>query len=137
MVEFLLRHWLVLLLAATAAGLLIRSRLRVRARRRQMEAWAAERRRQREREEREEEERRQRAQALAAARLCRTEEELARALGNALAEITIEGRLAQTYTSGASGLAELVADYQIVLARHGKVVLRRGAARSTASTSGA
>src|SRR5262245_56696876 len=133
-VQFLVDHWLVLLLGAAFAGLLLRTWLRARARRRQLEEWAVERRRQREREEREEQERRDRAQALADARLCRTEEELARALGNALEEITIEGKLAQTYASGPSALSGRTAEYKVVLARHGKVVLRRGSPQPTASS---
>ena len=124
--EFLIHHWLVLLFSAALAGLVVRSRLRASARRRQLEAWSAERRRQREREELEEEERRTQAQALAATRLCRTEEDLARALNGALDEITIEGRLAQSYASGPNATSGLIADYQVALARHGKVVLRRG-----------
>ena len=125
MLEFLIGHWLLLLIVAAGSGLLIRTVLRQRARRRQLEQWAADRRQQREREQREEEERRQRAQELAAAKLCRTEDELARALGNGLDEISIEGVLTKTYAQTIAAHQDSSSPYRVVLARHGKVILRR------------
>lgn len=124
--DWITDHWLSLLVVTGVAGFVVRVVLKSRSRKRQLEEWAAERRRQREREDREEAERRQRAQELAAAKMCRTEDELSRALGNRLEEITIEGRLANLYAAGSSALQSLGAEYKIVLARHGKVVLKRG-----------
>jgi hypothetical protein len=114
------------LLAATLAALLVRSVLKARAQRKRFEEWTAERRRQREREEREEAERRQRALESARSKLCTTEEELARALGSGLEEITIEGRLSKSYSGTLDAFRESAASYKVVLARHGKVVLKRG-----------
>jgi hypothetical protein len=122
--DFFVRHWLLSLLLAAAAGLVLIAALRSRARRRQLARWMQERRRQRQMEEQAEAERRRLAQEEAAERLCRTEEDLARAAGQGLAEITIEGKLAQRYNGGGEALQRL-GDYRIALARHGKVVLRR------------
>ena len=128
MFDWLLSHWLVLLGVGLLGGLILRSVLRSRSRRRQLEEWARERRVQREREEREEEARRKAAREAAAARICTTEDQLAVAVGNGLAEITIEGKLAKVYATGSPELQKLGPDYQVVLARHGKVVLRRSEA---------
>jgi hypothetical protein len=125
MVSFTPTFWILVLLVLGLTGLVTRSVLRSRSRQRQLEEWSRQRRIEREREEAEEAERRRLAQEVAGKRLCTTHDQLAQAVERGEDPITIEGQLSKAY-AGPDAVQQLGGGYRIALARHGKVVLRRG-----------
>ncbi len=127
----LLAHWRTLL-APFIFLILLRVWARRRSRKREWAAWQKERERLQKLRKKEQQEEADRQKKAAQDRIpCLTEEAVAKAIARRAATIVIEGPLAQGRDSEI--LQGLPAEYQITVARHGKLVLKSKARASRAT----